>query len=92
MPSDIDESQLCRIDHYLGKMGLDEIVYLRFANTILDRFGTAAMSSVSRSTWRSRSRRGSRSLLRSDEPGSWGLPLPMNWSPPTVAGKGPWVA
>ena len=32
----IDESQLCRIDHYLGKMGMDEILYLRFANTILE--------------------------------------------------------
>ena len=27
----IDESQLLRIDHYLGKMGLEEILYLRFA-------------------------------------------------------------
>ena len=32
----IDESQLLRIDHYLGKMGLDEILYLRFANAILE--------------------------------------------------------
>ncbi len=32
----IDESQLYRIDHYLGKMGIDEIVYLRFANSMLD--------------------------------------------------------
>jgi glucose-6-phosphate 1-dehydrogenase len=32
----IDESQLFRIDHYLGKMGLEEIVYLRFANTMLE--------------------------------------------------------
>lgn len=32
----IDESQLLRIDHYLGKMGLEEILYLRFANTILE--------------------------------------------------------
>jgi glucose-6-phosphate 1-dehydrogenase len=32
----IDESQLLRIDHYLGKMGIAEILYLRFANTILD--------------------------------------------------------
>jgi glucose-6-phosphate 1-dehydrogenase len=32
----IDESQLLRIDHYLGKMGLDEILYLRFANTMLE--------------------------------------------------------
>src|SRR5262249_800527 len=28
----VDESQLYRIDHYLGKMGLEEILYLRFAN------------------------------------------------------------
>ncbi len=32
----IDESQLYRIDHYLGKMGLAEIMHLRFANAILD--------------------------------------------------------
>ena len=32
----IDESQLFRIDHYLGKMGIEEIVYLRFANTMLE--------------------------------------------------------
>jgi glucose-6-phosphate 1-dehydrogenase len=32
----IDESQLLRIDHYLGKMGLEEILYLRFFNTMLE--------------------------------------------------------
>jgi glucose-6-phosphate 1-dehydrogenase len=32
----IDESQLYRIDHYLGKMGLEEVLYLRFANTMLE--------------------------------------------------------
>jgi glucose-6-phosphate 1-dehydrogenase len=32
----IDEPQLYRIDHYLGKMGLDELLYLRFANTMLE--------------------------------------------------------
>jgi glucose-6-phosphate 1-dehydrogenase len=32
----IDESQLYRIDHFLGKMGLDEILYLRFANVMLE--------------------------------------------------------
>jgi glucose-6-phosphate 1-dehydrogenase len=32
----IDESQLYRIDHYLGKMGLEEILYLRFANSVLE--------------------------------------------------------
>jgi glucose-6-phosphate 1-dehydrogenase len=32
----LDESQLYRIDHFLGKMGLEEIAYLRFANTMLE--------------------------------------------------------
>jgi glucose-6-phosphate 1-dehydrogenase len=32
----LDESQLYRIDHFLGKLGLDEILYLRFANTMLE--------------------------------------------------------
>jgi glucose-6-phosphate 1-dehydrogenase len=32
----IEEPQLFRIDHYLGKMGLEEIIYLRFANTMLE--------------------------------------------------------
>ena len=30
------ESQLYRIDHFLGKMGLEEILYLRFANSMLE--------------------------------------------------------
>jgi glucose-6-phosphate 1-dehydrogenase len=32
----IDESQIYRIDHFLGKMGLAEILFLRFANTMLE--------------------------------------------------------
>ena len=32
----LDEPQLFRIDHFLGKMGIDEILYLRFANAILE--------------------------------------------------------
>jgi glucose-6-phosphate 1-dehydrogenase len=32
----IDEAQLFRIDHYLGKMGTEEIVRLRFANAMLE--------------------------------------------------------
>jgi glucose-6-phosphate 1-dehydrogenase len=32
----IEESQLYRIDHFLGKMGLQEFLYLRFANSMLE--------------------------------------------------------
>jgi glucose-6-phosphate 1-dehydrogenase len=32
----IDESQLFRIDHFLGKMGLVEILYLRYANAMFE--------------------------------------------------------
>jgi glucose-6-phosphate 1-dehydrogenase len=32
----VDETRLFRIDHYLGKMGLEEILYARFANTMLE--------------------------------------------------------
>ncbi len=32
----LHESQLYRIDHYLGKMGLEQILFLRFANTMLE--------------------------------------------------------
>ena len=32
----LHESQIYRIDHFLGKMGLEEILYLRFANSMLE--------------------------------------------------------
>jgi len=32
----IDEAQLYRIDHFLGKMGIGEILYLRFANAMFE--------------------------------------------------------
>jgi glucose-6-phosphate 1-dehydrogenase len=32
----LDESQIYRIDHFLGKMGIEELLYLRFANTMLE--------------------------------------------------------
>jgi glucose-6-phosphate 1-dehydrogenase len=32
----LDESQLYRIDHFLGKMGTDELLYLRFGNTMVE--------------------------------------------------------
>jgi glucose-6-phosphate 1-dehydrogenase len=32
----LDESQLYRIDHFLGKMSVEDILYLRFANAVLE--------------------------------------------------------
>ena len=32
----VDESQLFRVDHFLGKAGLAELLYLRFTNTMLE--------------------------------------------------------
>lgn len=32
----VDESQIYRIDHFLGKMSVEDIVFLRFANTVLE--------------------------------------------------------
>jgi glucose-6-phosphate 1-dehydrogenase len=32
----VDEPQIYRIDHFLGKMGIEEVLYLRFANTMLE--------------------------------------------------------
>jgi glucose-6-phosphate 1-dehydrogenase len=32
----ISEEQIFRVDHFLGKLGFEELLYLRYANTILD--------------------------------------------------------
>ena len=32
----ISEEQIFRVDHFLGKLGLEELLYLRFANTMLE--------------------------------------------------------
>jgi glucose-6-phosphate 1-dehydrogenase len=32
----LHESQILRVDHFLGKLGLQEILYLRFANSMLE--------------------------------------------------------
>jgi glucose-6-phosphate 1-dehydrogenase len=36
MHQHVRESQLYRIDHFLGKMGLEEVLFLRFANSVLE--------------------------------------------------------
>ena len=47
----IDESQLYRIDHYLGKFGLEEIMHLRFANAMLEPIWCRNYLASSRSRW-----------------------------------------
>jgi glucose-6-phosphate 1-dehydrogenase len=43
----LDESQLFRIDHFLGKLGLQQFLYLRFANTMLEPvWNRSAVASV----------------------------------------------
>ena len=32
----LDESQIYRIDHFLGKMSVEDILFLRFSNTVLE--------------------------------------------------------
>jgi glucose-6-phosphate 1-dehydrogenase len=32
----VDEDRLYRVDHFMGKLGLEELLYLRFANTMLE--------------------------------------------------------
>ena len=49
----LDESQIYRIDHFLGKMGVDEILYLRFANATARADLEPELRRVrSRSRWR----------------------------------------
>lgn len=32
----LDETRIHRVDHFLGKMGLEELLYLRFANAVIE--------------------------------------------------------
>jgi len=69
-----DERQIFRIDHYLGKETVQNIVALRFANEIFERSGTRNTWITSRSPspnrWRGRSRRLLRRLRRASRHGA----------------------
>ena len=61
----LDESQLYRIDHFLGKMGLVEILYLRFANAMFEPvWNRSHVASRADHDGRELRRRGPRPLLR----------------------------
>ena len=47
-----DESDVFRIDHYLGKPAVNNVLAFRFANSFVEPFGTATTSRVWRSRWR----------------------------------------
>ncbi len=62
----IDESQLYRIDHFLGKMGTDEFLYLRFGNTMIEPvWNRNHIALRADHDGRELRRRGPRALLRS---------------------------
>ena len=48
---DFDESDIFRIDHYLGKRPVNNMLAFRFANASWNRSGTATTSRACRSPW-----------------------------------------
>ena len=64
LQSVFEEEQIYRIDHYLGKETVQNILVFRFANILFDPFGTAITSTTSRSPSPRGSVSGSGPLLR----------------------------
>ena len=61
-----DESCIFRIDHFLGKEAIDNILAFRFANGLFDRSGTATTSASADRRSRDAVHRGTRRVLRQD--------------------------
>jgi len=61
-----EEHQVYRIDHYLGKETVQDLLVQRFANAIFEPLGTATSSTACRSRWRRKWASKARRLLRAE--------------------------
>ena len=77
------EENIYRIDHYLGKEAVENLLIFRFANSFLSPSGTAITSTACRSRWRSRSasRAAASSTRRRAPSATWCRTTCCRWSP-----------